>query len=299
VKFSNSESQTWKQCRRKWYLAYYLGYKAPEKVTGALALGTNVHTALAAGYAPGGSPGLSMGILSAIYEESRSKATDDLIAFDKEAKLAKIMVEGYWEWVEETGADSNLEILEAEVDIEHPIEVHGQSIRLVGKRDAIGVNTETGIATLIDHKTCQTLTDPALDLNEQSRMYLLLQRLNGSTVVQNCIWNLLRKVQRTAKAVPPFYAREEIYVSEDELRRFWTRVHGTVRDILAIRERLDAGESHYSVCYPSPSRDCSWKCEFRVVCPLLDSEGDNALQFLKDNYTAGDPYQRYESKGSE
>lgn len=298
LKMSISEMTTWRDCRRKWYLEYYRQFKTPEKDTGPLALGTNVHASLAAYYSPGGSKGLALGVLSAIYEEAREKqnglTNQDL---EKEAKLARIMVEGYFDWIEETGVDADLEILEAEADIEHTTEIFGTSIRLVGKRDAIGVRRSTGISTLIDHKTCQSLTDPALDLNEQSRMYLLLQRLNGSTVLQNCTWNLLRKVQRSAKAIPPFYAREDIYVSEDELRRFWTRIHGIIRDILNVREALDGGESHYSVCYPRPSRDCSWKCSYRVVCPLMDSEGDNVEKFLSDQYTQGDPYARYENKG--
>lgn len=295
---SMSEMTTWRDCRRKWYLEYYRKFKAPEKDTGPLALGSNVHTALATYYAPGGNKGLALGVLSAIYEEAREKqnglTNQDL---EKEAKLARIMVEGYFEWLEETGADSDLEILEAEAEIEHQTAVLGTPVRLVGKRDAIAVRRDTGISTLIDHKTCQSLTDPALDLNEQSRMYLLLQRLNGSTVLQNCTWNLLRKVLRTGTAKPPFYAREDIYVSEDELRRFWIRVHGIIRDILNVRSALDSGESHLSVCYPRPSRDCSWKCQFRSICPMMDSEGDSAEKFLQDQFKEGDPYARYENKG--
>lgn len=298
LKISNSELTTFRDCRRKWYLEYYRKFKAPEKDTGPLALGSNVHTALATYYAPGGNKGLALGVLSAIYEEAREKqnglTNQDL---EKEAKLARIMVEGYFEWLEETGADSDLEILEAEAEIEHQTAVLGTPVRLVGKRDAIAVRRDTGISTLIDHKTCQSLTDPALDLNEQSRMYLLLQRLNGSTVLQNCTWNLLRKVLRTGTAKPPFYAREDIYVSEDELRRFWIRVHGIIRDILNVRSALDSGESHLSVCYPRPSRDCSWKCQFRSICPMMDSEGDGVEKFLSDQYSQGDPYQRYENKG--
>ena len=293
-KFSNSESITFRDCRRRWYLEYYLKLKKPEEKTGALALGNNVHLALATYYMNNGSKGLALGVLSSIYEEARENADSVLlIQIEKDYKLARIMVEGYFDWVEETGADSDLEIIEPEAEIEHEISVGGTPVLLVGKRDIIGVHRSTGIATLLDHKTCQSLSDPALDLNEQSRMYLLLQRLNGSSVLQNCTWNLLRKVQRSATAKPPFYAREDIYVSEDELRRFWVRIHGIIRDVLEVRSRLDAGESHYSVCYPRPSRDCGWKCSFRVVCPLLDTEGDGALEFLKNNYVEGNPYDRY------
>lgn len=280
-------------------MEYYRGLKAPEKITGALALGTNVHAALASYYSPKGSKGLALGVLSSIYEDAREQCSQIEIAeLEKDAKLARIMVEGYFDWLETEGVDGHLEVVEPEAEISYPIEINGTPIRLIGKRDVIAVNTDTGINTLIDHKTCASFNDPALDLNEQSRMYLLLQRLNGSTVVQNCIWNLLRKVQRTARAEPPFYKREDIYVGEQELRYFFERITGIIRDILCVREALDRGESHRSVCYPRPSRDCSWKCSYRIVCPMIDAD-PHVEEFIQMSYKVGDPYARYtDTKGS-
>jgi len=299
LKVSNSELQTFRDCRRKWWLSYYRGLQAPEKRTGALALGTNVHASLASYYSPNGSKGLALGVLSSIYEEARQSCSQLEIAdVEKDAKLARIMVEGYFDWLEESGIDANLRIIEPEAEIEHTLTINGTPVRIVGKRDVIGVNTDTGINTLIDHKTCASFNDPVLDLNEQSRMYLLLQRLNGSTVVQNCIWNLLRKVQRTARAEPPFYKREEIYVGEQELRHFFERITGIIRDILSVREALDRGESHRSVCYPRPSRDCSWKCPYRIVCPMIDAD-PHVEEFIQLTYKEIDPYVRYaDTKGS-
>ncbi len=299
IKASNSELTTFRDCRRKWWLEYYRGLKAPEKSSGALALGTNVHSALASYYSPGGSKQAASALLNDIYKESLENCTEwELAQVEKDAKLATIMVDGYFEWLEETGADSNLEIIEPEAEIHYDTEILGVPVRIQGKRDVIAVNTDTGINTLIDHKTCQSFNDPALDLNEQSRMYLLLQRLNGSTVVQNCIWNLLRKVQRTARAEPPFYKREDIYVGEQELRYFYERIHGIIRDVISVREALDRGESHRSICYPRPSRDCSWKCSFRTVCPMIDAD-PHVEEFIRATYTETDPYERYEdNKGT-
>lgn len=299
IKASNSELATFKDCRRKWYLSYYRGLQPDEKSTGALALGTNVHTALATYYAPKGNKGLALGVLSSIYEEALENCSEIEVAqLEKDKKMAKTIVEGYFEWIEETGADSNLEIIEPEAELHHDLEILGEVVRLMGKRDVIAVDTSTGIATLIDHKTCASFNDSLLDINEQSRMYLLLQRLNGSTVVQNCIWNLLRKVLRTARAESPFYKREEIYVSEQDLRYFYERVVGTLRDIIGVRRALDEGQSHRSVCYPRPSNECAWKCSYRLVCPMIDADPHHE-EFLQITYKEVDPYARYtDSKGS-
>jgi hypothetical protein len=46
--------------------------------------------------------------------------------------------------------------------------------------------------------------------------------------------------------------------------------------------------------YPRPSRDCSWKCPFLAVCPIMDDskpETWNAL--LEAHYVKTDPYERY------
>lgn len=303
MKVSNSEIQTFKRCKRKWWLEYYRRLKPAEKQTGPLALGTRVHLALGAYYTPNGTVGMALGMLSASLEEDLAKIdpyeVDERAKFEKEAKLAKIMVEGYFEWAAETGVDADLVILEAESEIEAEINVDGTLIRLVGKRDAIGLDLRVGteIPVLVDHKTCQSFNDPMLDLNEQARTYLLLQRLNGSGAVQNVYWNLLRKVLRTARAAPPFYKRESLYVSDAELRLFYERIHGEIRDVLRLRRDLDSGLSHRSVAYPSPARSCSYECPYRIACPMIDAD-PHFEEFITNQYNEGDPYARYtEEKG--
>lgn len=300
LKVSQSELLEFRECRRRWWLRYVEGWAKPEEYYGALPLGTNIHAALCEFYG-GGTKQSAMELLYDIYNKAQQFCwEEDVPKVQKDFKLAVIMLEGYFEWLEETGADQFLEIVEPEAEIEHDIEVKGKKVRILGKRDVIGKDIRTGINTLIDHKTCQSFNDPLLDLNEQSRMYLLLQRLNGSTVVQNCLWNLLRKVQRTARAEPPFFKREELYVSEDELRRYYERITGIIGDIIDVRQRLEEGERHYSVVYPTPSSDCTWKCAYRVVCPMIDSDPESAAKFLEDNYEKRSAYERYtggEGKG--
>ena len=54
IRLSNSELQTFKDCRRRWWLNYYRRLQPKQKdMTGALALGTRIHAALDAHYAQG------------------------------------------------------------------------------------------------------------------------------------------------------------------------------------------------------------------------------------------------------
>lgn len=290
---SLSEMVEWRDCHRKWYLHHHLGLSKKDK-SGALALGSNVHEALQVYYGPEGTKEDSLARFESIYWSVKSQANEyEIEGVMKDEKLGRIMLEGFFEWVEETGTDAHLEILEAESEIEYLIDVKGTPVIIMGKRDLIGRNALTGTAALVDHKTCQSFSDNLMDLNEQARMYLLLQRLVGSTEVQEVIWNKLRKVQRTARAVPPFYMREEIYVSEEELRNFFIRIRGIIHDILRMQARLAAGEDPYEVCYPRPNSECGWKCPYRKVCPIMDSDPAAAKEMLSDMFEVEDPYARY------
>ena len=65
--------------------------------------------------------------------------------------------------------------------------------------------------------------------------------------------------------------------------------------MLRVRDALDAGESHYKNAYPSPSKDCKWKCQFFTVCTLMD-DGSAAEQALSEMFEEGDPYSYYENE---
>ena len=54
IRISNSEIQTFKDCRRRWWLSYYRRLQPKtQQMTGALALGSRVHEALDMYYGKG------------------------------------------------------------------------------------------------------------------------------------------------------------------------------------------------------------------------------------------------------
>jgi hypothetical protein len=132
-------------------------------------------------------------------------------------------------------------------------------------------------------------------ISEQFLHYHLLEALKPDEP-ERCeggVYNILRKVKRSASARPPFYERIEVRHSKEQLRSYWTRFHGIITDILRVREALDRGESHLVHAYPTPTKDCSWKCPFFSVCPLFD-DGSAAEEMLTDFFIAGNAYARYD-----
>lgn len=304
VRLSNSEIQTFKDCRRRWWLTYYRRLQPKYKeTTGALALGTRIHAALDDHYA-NGTPLLQAH--SALVEKDRLVMSDTMFGtenLDKEAELGRIMLEGYLQWVEEEGIDAELEMISTEEQITAPL-FNGE-VELTGKLDMRVRRKADGVRLFRDFKTVGgSLSDFAnlAPMNEQVYTYMLLEstKRDETERVDGGIFTLLKKVRRTAAAKPPFYDQVEIRHNVFELRSFWKRIHGTITDMMRVRRALDEGEDHAFVAYPHPTRDCKWKCQFFAVCPLLD-DGSAAEEAISEMFVEGDPYDYYntDAKGSE
>lgn len=300
ITLSNSEFRTWKRCRRKWYLAYYrrLHLKV-EAATGPAPLGTRVHAALAAYYSM--APVNPYEVLRAGVAADMERCPDRIEDIQKEAELAQIMLEGYFQWVQDEGIDEGLKIVgdEVEIGVDIPIGTDGTVIHLICKLDVRVLREVDGARFFIDHKTVGDLVQPArmLPMDEQMLTYHLVERLlpNEEGYAAGGMYNMLRKVKRTVRAKPPFYDRIEVHHNPHELRNFWTRLQGEALDIIEKRRALDVGANHQLVVYPNPTKDCSWDCQFYPVCPLMD-DGSASEELMMQFYQEGNPYARYDSE---
>lgn len=300
---SNSEIQTFKECRRKWWLSYYreLGLKRRlDKGASARGLGTRLHVTLCALYERNVNPLI---VLDEIYAEDVVWIMDDadaLIKLRKEQDLARAMIEGYVEWIAETGADDGLELVAAETVIEVPSGIDG--VKLRGKLDQRIVRKIDGARLFLDHKSVAEFKTPGslLPLDEQMKFYHLLERLDAlhktgsepSWRTDGGLYNMLRKVKRTATAKPPFYERIEVRHNRRMLETTWIRVHRIIEEIIAVRVALDDGGDHQYLVPPRPSRDCTWKCDFFPICPMFD-DGSNVEGLMAEYYEHRDPHERY------
>lgn len=300
TRISQSESSVFRECRRKWWLGTYRGLQTKsERLTGPLALGTRLHNALELFYTADANLLTEHARLVTIDRE-RLVLNDQLETdLDKEAELGRIMLEGYLEWLEETGADAGLEVVSAEEILTVPL-LDGE-VEMVGKLDMRVRREADGVRLFVDHKTAANISDitKIAAISEQFLQYHLLENLKEGedSRCDGGIYNVLRKVKRTATAKGPFYHREEVRHNRLQLDSYWRRFHGIVRDILRTRAELGAGGDPNYWAYPTPTKDCSWKCPFVLVCPMFD-DGSAAEEMLDMYYTEGDPYSRYEERNA-
>lgn len=304
IRLSNSELQTFKDCRRRWWLSYYRRLKPrSQDMTGALAFGTRIHAALDAHYAQG------VPLLKAhadLVEADKSLLLQDFRdvgTLETEAEMGRIMLEGYEQWVAEEGIDAELEMISTEETIIAPL--FGGEVELQGKLDMRVRRKADGVRMFRDFKTVGgSLSEfsSMAHMNEQVMTYMLLEstKVDESERSDGGIFTLLKKVRRTASAKPPFYEHVEVRHNVFTMRSFWNRIHGTISDLMRVRTALDSGQSPAYYAYPKSSRDCKWKCSFFAICPMFD-DGSAVEQAISEMYEESDPYAYYETdkKGSE
>lgn len=302
---SNSELQTFKRCRRKWWLAWFRGLQEKaEAPVGARQVGNRIHRALQTYYVPDGKfqPSALMDELERLIVIDRTLALSNVMnpetakQFESEADLERIMLEGYLEWLTETGADSDLKVIAPEAYLEVGLEAFGNAVAIIGKIDVRVRRTTDDAVLFLDHKAVAefTTTTKLLNIMEQMIHYQLLETLsaNEGDHVAGALYNMLRRVKRTGQAKPPFYQRVEVRHNPIVLQNFSDRLQGEIIEMLSIEDRLRNGVNHQEVAYPSPTRDCSWDCPFLQVCPMFD-DGSRAEDMLVEHFTQHDPLSYY------
>lgn len=299
MEVSNSEIQCFKRCKRKWWLTYCRRLQLRrESPLGVRSIGNRVHACLEIGYRENTIPRL-VEIHAKLVELDIAEYPEQAEEIRKESDLSAAMVEGYLQWIEETGADEGLTVIAAEEKVS--VEVM-PGITIKGKLDLKVLRDIDGAKLFLDHKTVADFTTPTrvLHIDEQMLFYELLEYLDlhvkgedKSKRTDGGIYNMIRRVKRTKAAKPPFFERMEIRHNIHVLEQFFDRVRAEVKEIQRLRWQLDQGDMH--AAYPSPTKNCSWDCDFFAVCPLFDDPTTNAEGLVEALYQAGDPYARYET----
>jgi hypothetical protein len=277
-----------------------------------LTVGNLVHDVLAAYYANTSDDPLSS--ISEVEIKLLQEHPDRAKEIRNDIDMARAMCEGYFDWLEETGADYELEVIQPERAIKVKLgNTAGRDVFLQGKLDG-KVKRRDGWTAFLEHKTVGNFTDlPAIArIDRQLLTYHLLEYLelleeaeseysNKSMPTRpltgGAILNMLRKVKRV-RAKPPFYQREEIRHNIEELRNHWRHTMAVAREIDEAETRLDKGEDHQSVVPPTPARDCRFMCEFFSICPLFD-DGTDVEWVIENEYEEHDPLERYAIPGED
>jgi len=280
--------QSWihshKVCPRGTLLSYGLdgtGYQFPpsdKPLSGKRDVGTQVHLGVEA---------INKGLEPLPVMDAAKKAHQELTAalglpWSKEWEevyvLSRIMVAGYVDWLAETAANAGEETVGVEIPFEvvMPLPILGDRVIITGRVDHLIRDTFTNELIVEDTKTVDGLDAAVemLQIDDQGRNYCILASASLGEHVNRFRHNMLRKVKRTAKAVPPFYGRHAVRYSEVQLNNSWRHLYRTVEDIVAQLQAVEQDRDRHHDWPPVPSKDCSWRCDFKHICPVMDTDHD-------------------------
>lgn len=307
-KFSATERQEFKECRRRWKYGSFNGMSLESKRPHeALTFGTLIHEALAHYYRDKGDP---VRYFIEHWDEDHP-STAALFPLGQE------MLRGYVAFSQKY--DTNWEVLAVEQEWELPlVDKAGNPLilnigdnqvcpTLVGTFDLLVKEGSNFI--VVDHKTsCMKLQPDELEWNDQLPIYIYAcNKIFDVKFV--AMWNQLRKkaptvprllksgglskakdidttyetylqtilqhnlqesdyadILKSLKERPnSFYEREVIIKSERALRLI---------ERYLVLEAMDMAQAVNTPEYPSPTSECSWKCDYKALCRARNIDAD-------------------------
>lgn len=312
-RISQSRLKDFQRCKRRYWLRH-VRRLAPRLYgpVGPLQSGTRVHEALEAFYRPDSVTDPRQALEDAISNAAREyhaqcvkldvEPDSAVIAkFLKDTDLERAMVEGYFEWLADTGSDAYLKVIAAEEQISVTSDQIGAELGIpfavVGKLDARVIDEVTGFTQFVDHKTVQNFAQvlPTLQGDPQMLHYhLLLSIIYPDQHVDGALYNMLRKVKRGKAAKPPFYMRETITHTAVEIESYRLKLIGLVANVFEFEGRIaqlgDIGVRMFA--QTTKTQTCAWDCDFFQICDMFD-DGSRVEAAVAELYEERDPMQRY------
>lgn len=183
--------------------------------------------------------------------------------------LAARMVHGYIPWVEENGLDLRYNTLE--VERQYLTVFDSMGIGLSGIIDLVQEDELLGHHVITDHKTKGSGDfRPPRRGDWQLLTYAALYQWETGQYPAAAQWNMLKRVKRTASAKPPFYFRQPIRLSPEQIHMHQSRLFYLLASIgCEIRSSVVVGET--STLWPNFGKHCDWQCPASEVCEAMDA----------------------------
>lgn len=277
--FRQSEFSAFQTCRREWMQQYRLRLVRKREKPSAAGLGTLVHAGHEAHWT-GRDPAAA---IEALAVRDRLIIVEKYLPdYEKQVHLAKVMLEGYVDWLEEEGAAVGETVVSVERQMEVPFgEILGHEIVVGGKSDREIIDVY-GQPKLIDLKTRDQIKVLPQDQQDfQRQTYAVLRMMEDGQMYTGAIHEYMRKVLRGPRAVPPFYGRHEVHFTVEQLRKHYLHLVTLLEEMIPLAVDLAEGviQPDDRHLHPHVTKDCDWRCRFQDVCPLFD-DGSGAWKWI-------------------
>lgn len=278
--YRQSEVTAWQRCRRKWHFRYGLGVVpvsiGPRRpASGKRDAGSAAHIGIAA-INEGKSLPEALSLVTDYVNELRAIRNDEelppLTKEDDKAwweieRLALAMTSNYVDWTEE-GNDAGVKFHAIEQAWECVIE--GTSFGVFGMIDAALYDPLILGDVIRDNKSVATFGQTPEEVDFQLRTYAWAWwRLTG-VLPKRAEHLMMKRVLGLNNAKPPFFERTPIRITQRILEVHEAQLIARLKEIRSHRQlKADAPE-----LWPNPTKDCSWDCDYRDLCPMVDDGSD-------------------------
>ena len=197
-------------------------------------------------------------------------------------RLAHAMVAGYSYWLEDTGFDAGSETLEVELPWGAENPNTGGAVAY-GMIDLLGRDAIRGGLVTDDVKSVSNFSQTPMPTDFQLRTYCWGVWKTYGEVPVGAGHRMAKRVLRTGTAKPPFFMYAPIHIDQMILEKHEQVL--THRALAILEARSYGLDAEHPALYPNPTKDCSWDCDFKSLCPMVD-EGDDwqdvmALNFIE------------------
>lgn len=307
-----SERAAFKRCQQRWFWGYREGLKTNGTEKQPLWFGTGIHLAFAEWYIPGMVRGRDPRETWAEYVgDSRQTVRiygveDDEENYDTALALGTAMLDHY---LDTYGNDDNWEVIAPEqtfrVYIEDPDQPGETLLVYVGTFDGIYREVRSGKIWLMEHKTASQIDTKHLPLDDQAGSYLLvanqvLQELGINEKIHGIMYNFLAKRKTSTKPRDELgrYLNKDGSVSKvqpaktlhrEPVRRTALENNKMLRRIQNEGIQMEAFRHGELELLKTPTKDCSWDCDFFELCQV-DETGGDVEDFKRTVFHTEDPY---------
>lgn len=297
VTVSNSEVETYRQCRLKHQLQYIERWRSDDERE-ALARGTLFHSVMEAHYKAVqilqknhglrwykeieedvARADLYIAISPLLFDQATGDQTDRQVLVDW-------IYQGY---VQHWELDPNWEIVAVEYPLDDLLyypDGTPSNFRLAGTVDLIiRDKSAAGGLWVVDHKTCKDLPKKDFDLEDQTAIYTLLLKKAGWDI-RGAIYNHCRtyKLKTRDMGFDERFKRSRTVRGNQELETCAFEVLDLMEEAYGRDLRATGTDFGMKDAPRSPNGDtCGWKCDMTEACIAGRKGGpDRTRQFLQD-----------------
>lgn len=297
---SNSEVDTYRQCRLKHQLSYIERWRTDEEAE-ALGRGTLFHLVMERHYTKlksmraamrDGGSGIILDANTQVWKEIYPLLYDEDGNQTERQALVEWIYRGYVDYYD---ADPDWEVVGIEVPLDFDLpnpDGSESGFRLAGTADLVVRDRSAGGGLwIVDHKTCKDLPKKDFDLEDQTAVYAYLLKRAGFNI-RGAIYNHCRTYKLKTRMMDfderfkrTITVREdrELETCAQEVRELMEEAYGNHERRSFAADTAEGGPFPYDAPRSPDGERCGWKCGFTEACIAGRKYGpERTRTFLRD-----------------